>query len=125
MQFLNDFFQRFLAEIADLDHVLLGAVDQIFYRVNAGALQTVETAHRQVKFFNGHLKDLFFDGFFAFHHDLCLLGLVREVHKKVEMFVEDLGAQRNRFFGRNRSIGLYFDGQFVKVCVIAYMLSTE
>ena len=55
-------------------------------------LRQLKAAYRQVKFFNGHLKDLFFSVIVLLHHDFGVIGLVGKINKQVEMFVEDLGA---------------------------------
>ena len=110
---LDDFFKRFLTEITNLDHFVLGAADQIFHRVNACALQAVEATYRQVKFLNGHLKNLFFFLFRSFDHYVEGLCFFRQIHKQVEMLVENLGTERNRFFSCNGSVSQNLKREFI------------
>ena len=120
MELLDNFFQRFLTEVTNLHHVILGTVDQIFYGIDAGPLQAVEAADRHVKLLNGHLKNLFLDGFFAFNHDFRILCLVGKIDEQIEMLVEYLGAERNRFFRQDHTIGQHFQSQSVIVGVAAH-----
>ena len=45
MELLDDFFERFFAEISDFYHILFGFACQILDCVDARALQTVETTN--------------------------------------------------------------------------------
>jgi len=90
---LDHFVKRFPSEVSDLDHILFGAVDKIPHGVNAGALQAVEAADRQVKFLNGHPKDVVAAAGLRGRDDRRAGSCVGEVHKEAEMFVENLGGE--------------------------------
>ena len=92
MKLCDNFFQRFLTEVSDSDHLILGAVYKVFNRINARTLQAVEATNGHVKLLNGHLKYLLFYSRNAFNHNFSVLRLVREIYEQVEMFVEYLGA---------------------------------
>ena len=93
LQFAHDFLQRLFAEIANLHHLFGRFVDQIAYRIDAGTLQTIESANRKVKLFNGHLKNLILTGFFLLFHNLGGIHFVTQFHKVIELSIEDLGSQ--------------------------------
>ena len=93
LELLGNFLKRLLTEVTHLDHFFLGTADKIRNRVDSGALQTVEAADGQVKILNGHLKNLLFGAFAANNHYFSVLCFIRQIHKQVEMLVENLGAE--------------------------------
>ena len=119
MKFLYNFFKRFLTEVSDLYHVILGSADKIFNSINAGTLQAIEASYRQVKLLNGHLKDSCLFSHLVLDHELTVLCLVRYIDKQVEMLVEYLGSERNCFFSSDSTVGDNVKRKLIKVSYVA------
>ena len=120
MEFLDDFFERFFAEISDFYHILFGFACQILDRIDARALQAVEATNGQVKLLNGHLKYFFFLGFFSFNHDLRSLCFFGKINKEIEMFVEYLGSERYSLSCGDGTVRQHVNCEFVKVYAVSY-----
>ena len=72
----SDFLPRLRTFIISSGDLLIRSPTE----VNAGTLQTIESANRKVKLFNGHLKNLILTGFFLLFHDLGGIHTQSEFH---------------------------------------------
>jgi hypothetical protein len=86
-------------------HLVLGLADEVADCVDTRPLEAVKAPHGQVKFLNSHLEDLFLALVVLLHHYLRRLRLAAQADEKVEMLIEDLGADRDRFLGGYGRVG--------------------
>ncbi len=114
LQLADDLLQGLAAQVANLHHVLLGFGDQIRDVVDVGALEAVEAAYGQVKFFDGHLKDLVAVRFRLLgHRGLAGHGL-GEIREQAQVVGEDLRAEADGISCRDGRVRPDFQCQLVE-----------
>ena len=120
---MNYFLEGLTSKVTNLDHILLGAINQILYRVDARTLQAVEGTNRQVKLLNGHLQDFFLFHFRSFYEDFGVLCLIRHIDEEFKVLVENLGGEGNRFLCSDGSVEWAAKGE--KVVLVRLETSPE
>src|ERR1700680_4125327 len=108
LQALLDLVERLLAEVAHLDDLVFGHVEQLGDFRDAGPLEAVERADREVQRLDRDIPLACRRG-----RDRLLFG--GETDEQPQLLGEDLSRLRKRVVRRDRAVGLYLQRKAVEV----------
>ena len=116
LQFVLDFIERFLAEVAILQHFSLGLLGKLPDRGDVRIVQAIRCTHTQLDLVDTHVEELLqLDIFFAhaswrlieFDHFLVV------VDEYVEVMPNNRGSLEQRVIGSESAVGPDLQNEFV------------